>query len=140
MFRLCSESFGPWLRAPPSAGSCPMRTPFPGSPIGHPLRAPNAGLRRVLVPALAVAIALSGMAGTAAFGTTMPNAALAQTTNPARAADPGSYVTTRPGPGAFPLLERGTAAPIVVSSSDYAGVVRVVDDLQGDLESVGGVR
>jgi hypothetical protein len=56
------------------------------------------------------------------------------------ATDPGSYVTTRPGPGRFPLVERGRAASIVVSSADFPGVLRVVDDLRSDLEMVSGVR
>ena len=54
--------------------------------------------------------------------------------------DPGSYVVTSPRPGSFPLVAKGKAAPIVVSASDHAGVVRVVDDLQADVERVTGVR
>src|SRR5690349_1291414 len=59
---------------------------------------------------------------------------------PARATDPGSYVTTAPGQGRFPLVEHGAAASIVVSSQDFPGVVRVVDDLAADLEKVTGVK
>ena len=51
-----------------------------------------------------------------------------------------NYIATRPGAGRFPLVARGKAAPIVVSNADYAGVIRVVDDLQGDIEKVSGVR
>ncbi|MCO8275816.1 glycosyl hydrolase 115 family protein [Actinoplanes sp. TRM 88003] len=47
-----------------------------------------------------------------------------------------SYVSVENGPGRFPL--RG--APIVVSKDDYAGVIRVADDLQTDLEKVTGVK
>ena len=48
----------------------------------------------------------------------------------------GSYVSTENGPGRFPL--RG--APIVVSKDDFAGVIRVADDLQTDLGKVTGVK
>ncbi|MBL7258958.1 glycosyl hydrolase 115 family protein [Paractinoplanes lichenicola] len=46
------------------------------------------------------------------------------------------YVSTTNGPGRFPLA----GAPIVVSKDDYAGVIRVVDDLQSDLKKVTGVE
>ena len=61
----------------------------------------------------------------------------------AQAADPverGSYVSASPGSGRFPLVAGGRAAPLVVSAADYAGVIRVVDDLQSDLAAVTGVR
>jgi hypothetical protein len=64
---------------------------------------------------------------------------------PARAAPPSaagadeSYVVTSPRPGAFPLVARGKAAPIVVSGDDRPGVVRVVGDLRADIERVTGV-
>jgi hypothetical protein len=45
-----------------------------------------------------------------------------------------------PGPGRFPLVAGGRAAPLVVSADDYPGVVRVVDDLRADIERVTGVR
>jgi hypothetical protein len=51
-----------------------------------------------------------------------------------------SYVAFRAGHGGFPLVERGSAAPIVVSAADYAGVIRVVDDLQSDLKKVTGAE
>ncbi|MGK5685272.1 glycosyl hydrolase 115 family protein [Actinoplanes sp. URMC 104] len=50
------------------------------------------------------------------------------------------YVATEPGPGRFPLVAGGRAAPVVVSKDDHAGVIRVVDDLQTDIEKVTGVR
>jgi hypothetical protein len=49
------------------------------------------------------------------------------------------YVATQGGPGRFPLVEHGVAAPIVVSASDFAGVIRVADDLQSDIAKVTGV-
>ena len=54
--------------------------------------------------------------------------------------DSGAYVTFKPGPGRFPLVARHHAAPLVVSSDDYPGVTRVVDDLSADIRSVTGVR
>ncbi|HET6531397.1 MAG TPA: glycosyl hydrolase 115 family protein [Actinoplanes sp.] len=50
------------------------------------------------------------------------------------------YVVTRPGPGYFPLVAGGRAAPLVVSASDHAGVVRVVDDLRDDIRKVTGAE
>ncbi|NUR87716.1 MAG: glycosyl hydrolase, partial [Nonomuraea sp.] len=44
------------------------------------------------------------------------------------------------GPGRFPLVAAGRAAPIVVSGKDHEGVVRVAGDLQADVERVTGVR
>src|SRR5215207_772359 len=52
----------------------------------------------------------------------------------------GSYVSSSEGPGRFPLVANGKAAPIVVSSSDHPGVTRVVGDLQADVERVTGIR
>lgn len=54
-------------------------------------------------------------------------------------AGPGGYLATTPGPGRFPLVRKGKAAPLVVSGSDYPGVVRVVGDLQSDIAAVTGV-
>ncbi|MBM2619807.1 glycosyl hydrolase 115 family protein [Actinoplanes sp. LDG1-06] len=51
-----------------------------------------------------------------------------------------TYVATQPGEGRFPLVAAGKAAPIVVSTDDYAGVIRVVDDLQSDIKKVTGVE
>jgi hypothetical protein len=51
------------------------------------------------------------------------------------AATADSYVSTRPGPGRFPLV----GAPLVVSAGDHAGVIRVVDDLAADIKAVTGV-
>ena len=61
---------------------------------------------------------------------------------PVAAASSGDsgYVAGRPGPGRFPLVAGGRAAPIVVSAGDYAGVIRVADDLQSDVGKVTGVR
>jgi hypothetical protein len=53
--------------------------------------------------------------------------------------DRDSYVSSRPGPGRFPLVAGGRAAPLVVSAGDHAGVIRVVDDLAADIAAVTGV-
>lgn len=63
----------------------------------------------------------------------------------AAAAEPGSggaggYITADARHGSFPLVSAGRAATIVVSSADHPGVVRVVGDLQADVERVTGVR
>jgi hypothetical protein len=49
-------------------------------------------------------------------------------------------VSTSAAPGSFPLAAAGRAAPLVVSSGDHPGVVRVVNDLQADVERVTGVK
>jgi hypothetical protein len=69
-------------------------------------------------------------------------ASVASAIAPATAADrpDASYVAFAPRSGAFPLAANGRAAPIVVSSGDHEGVVRVVGDLQADIERVTGVR
>src|SRR5215470_11701784 len=57
-----------------------------------------------------------------------------------RTGNQDTYLATTPGPGRFPLVANGTAAPLVVSGSDYPGVIRVVSDLQADIAAVTGVR
>jgi hypothetical protein len=54
-------------------------------------------------------------------------------------ASAGGYVSQLPGPGRFTLVAGGQAAPIVVSAADYAGVIRVADDLRSDVGKVTGV-
>jgi glycosyl hydrolase family 115 (putative glucuronidase)/glycosyl hydrolase family 115 len=68
-------------------------------------------------------------------------AALAAVDSPAaHASDAGQYVTNTAAPGSFALAGDGQAAPLVVSSRDYAGVTRVVNDLQADVERVTGIK
>ncbi|WP_306212877.1 glycosyl hydrolase 115 family protein [Actinoplanes sp. RD1] len=50
------------------------------------------------------------------------------------------YVAFHDGPGRFPVVARKRAAPVVVSTADHAGVIRVADDLQSDIHKVTGVR
>jgi hypothetical protein len=54
--------------------------------------------------------------------------------------EPGTLITTEPGAGSFTLAAGGAAAPLVVSSQDHAGVVRVVGDLQSDIKKVTGIN
>jgi len=54
--------------------------------------------------------------------------------------DAATYIATRGGPGRFPLVAGGRAAPLVVSAGDHAGVVRVVGDLRADIKKVTGVE
>ncbi|GIE85261.1 glycosyl hydrolase 115 family protein [Actinoplanes regularis] len=65
------------------------------------------------------------------------------TPTPAPAADHDhkttGYLSTQAGPGRFPLVARGAAAPIVTSANDYPGVLRVAGDLQSDLGAATGV-
>ncbi|HEU5078670.1 MAG TPA: glycosyl hydrolase 115 family protein [Opitutaceae bacterium] len=46
------------------------------------------------------------------------------------------YVAFSEEPGAFPLVNRGGAAPILVDKNDWAGVTRAAHDLQADVERV----
>ena len=50
------------------------------------------------------------------------------------------FVATVAAPGRFPLVAGGKAATLLVAGSDFPGVIRVVSDLQADIESVTGVR
>jgi hypothetical protein len=49
-----------------------------------------------------------------------------------------SYVSSQDGAGRFALCAAGKQAPLVVSSDDYPGVIRVVKHLQADIERVTG--
>ena len=51
-----------------------------------------------------------------------------------------SYVSTTDSPNAFPLVADGKAAPLYLSSQDYAGVLRVAGHLQTDIHNVTGVK
>lgn len=50
------------------------------------------------------------------------------------------FVASAPSRGAFPLVARGVAAPIVVDPQDHAGVLRAAGDLRQDVERVTGIR
>lgn len=52
------------------------------------------------------------------------------------AADNQTYVSVKKVSGAFTLSSNGNSAPIVVSSYDYPGVLRVVKHLQDDIKNV----
>ncbi|HUP02926.1 MAG TPA: glycosyl hydrolase 115 family protein, partial [Bryobacteraceae bacterium] len=50
------------------------------------------------------------------------------------------YVRFAPTPGSFAVAQGKTAATLCVDSSDWAGVVRAVGDLQADVERVTGIK
>jgi hypothetical protein len=50
------------------------------------------------------------------------------------------YVTTEDGSGHFPLSVEGQTVPLVASSGDYPGVLRVLGHLQADMGRVIGVE
>ena len=76
---------------------------------------------------------------TAPFFVATPAAVAAVPRDGLAAGQRGSYVSTQPGRGRFPLVADGRAAPIVVSAGDHAGVIRVADDLSADIAAVTGV-
>jgi len=47
--------------------------------------------------------------------------------------DPDSYVSSKSAPGYFPLSENGEPAPIVLSESDFSGVVKIANQLKSDI-------
>lgn len=52
--------------------------------------------------------------------------------------DGTSYVSTQNGEDRFPLVSSGKAAPLYISSKDYIGVVRALNDLKADVGRVTG--
>jgi hypothetical protein len=48
------------------------------------------------------------------------------------------YVSNSPAPGSFALVENHAAVPLLVSDSDWPGVVRAADDLSTDIDRVTG--
>jgi hypothetical protein len=81
------------------------------------------------------AITVGGGSGSTA-GVPSSEVCEAAVTVPALAQD--SYVSTTSTAGSFPLAVSGKVVPLVVNSTDYAGVVRVAQELQGDIQSVTG--
>ncbi|GAA0493598.1 hypothetical protein Ade02nite_21420 [Paractinoplanes deccanensis] len=113
-------------------------------PSGLALRPSGSALRpaaRTLLPAaVALTVTATLLAVPAASAPAADRAADPAAASGSFKANTTGYIATRPGPGRFPLVAGGKAAPIVVSTADYAGVIRVVDDLQTDIEKVTGVR
>ncbi|RPI04116.1 MAG: glycosyl hydrolase [Ignavibacteriae bacterium] len=56
------------------------------------------------------------------------------------AGDLESYVSSNEGNGKFTLSASGHSAPLCVSSQDYPGVIRVLKQLQTDIEKVTAVK
>lgn len=54
------------------------------------------------------------------------------------AINPKKYVTNEASLESFPLASKGKVAPILVSSNDFLGVLRVVGHLQNDINNVTG--
>jgi len=79
-----------------------------------------------IAPALADDAYAAGDAASPAPGVSFPAAA--------------AFISPHAGPGRFPLVAGGAAAPLVVSSDDYPGVVRAAGDLQADIAAVTGVN
>jgi hypothetical protein len=88
--------------------------------------------RKTVRAAVAVLALTLGMPALSASAAPAPNAA--------PTGDATSYISTVNGPGRFPLVADRAAAPLLVSTGDYAGVLRVVNDLGSDIEKVTGVR
>lgn len=49
------------------------------------------------------------------------------------------YVETTSRPASFPLVQAGAAAPLLIDSGDWAGVLRAARDLQADVNRVTGL-
>ncbi len=52
----------------------------------------------------------------------------------------GASVSNEGGSKSFPLVSKGKATTVVVSSADHPGVVRVAGDLRADIERVTGIK
>ncbi|MBC7185964.1 MAG: glycosyl hydrolase 115 family protein [Calditrichaeota bacterium] len=50
------------------------------------------------------------------------------------------YVTCEDGKGRFPLVKEGKAAPLLASTQDFPGVIRVLKHFQADIERVSGCQ
>src|SRR5690606_3730029 len=57
-----------------------------------------------------------------------------------QAIDRDNYVTNKASKNSFPLATNGTVTPILVSNSDYPGVLRVLGHLQNDIKNVTGIE
>ncbi len=71
------------------------------------------------LPRVVLSIALAATVVQAPAAHAAANPAVATAANNAGTGE--NYVTDRDGPGRFPLVAKGVAAPLVVSTSDYAG-------------------
>jgi glycosyl hydrolase family 115 (putative glucuronidase)/glycosyl hydrolase family 115 len=91
-------------------------------------RAHSAGARAALGLALIAALAAARLAAAPNDGRDAPA--------PLPPPDTTSYVAVTPGPGFFPLVAAGRAAPLWLSDGDYPGVIRAARDLQGDIRRV----
>ncbi|MBU3821944.1 glycosyl hydrolase 115 family protein [Flavobacteriaceae bacterium XHP0103] len=75
----------------------------------------------------------------ALFKTALLITALILSTN-VQAIDPNKYVSNESSKGSFPVATNGAVTPILVSDSDYPGVLRVLGHLQKDIKNVTGIE
>src|SRR5262245_11129387 len=113
------ETFAPVGVHPlsPSSRSCEMRRSMAaarGSLVRLPASRSPLTFVSLLLALLLVASAASAIATPAA-------GAVEKASKPGH--DLGTYISSGAKPGSFPLVAAGTAAPLVVSASDYPGVV-----------------
>lgn len=87
--------------------------------------------RRTLLLAAAAALACGPPVETSGKVAAQPRVVQAPLSKAA-----SSYVSASDAAGSFVLAAKGQAAPLVVSSSDYAGVRRVLGHLQADIQRV----
>ncbi|MFK3979252.1 glycosyl hydrolase 115 family protein [Micromonospora sp. NPDC050397] len=111
------------------------RSTFAGAPAPVPRSSPRKRVWRVLL-SLTVAITTVPVIGASSAGAT----GQAGSPSGGTGLDPAPFISTSARPGSFPLVSGGRAAPLVVSASDFPGVVRVVNDLQADIQRVTDVR
>ncbi len=50
------------------------------------------------------------------------------------------YVSNTPAAGAFPLVDQRILVPLMISNSDWPGVLRAAGDLRGDIQRVTGIQ
>jgi hypothetical protein len=95
-------------------------------------------IRMLLLPFTGLVVAAPGLAtqGCSSDGDMMEPDSVLREGEGRHSTRSDDYISTRPGRGRFPLVADGAAAPLVVSASDYPGVLRVVNDLQADIERV----
>jgi hypothetical protein len=103
--------------------------------VSNPLSPPVPRTRLIALTAAATVVAALAAPLGASEAAGASHAPAATSVAPTAA---GSYVSTRPSAGSFPLAVDGSVPSIVVSDADYAGVQRVVTDLAADLQRVTG--
>ena len=106
----------------------------------RPTRRTAIGIGVAAASALATPIGSVVGLSTNAWGATPATAATSAGSGSSEPTDPGAYISTTPRRGSLALFAAGRALPLVVGAADFPGVLRAVDDLRADLETVTGVR